>query len=346
MSVNGTSAVTDFGQFDALRAAADRHDPKALRYAAQQFEAMFTEMMLKSAHATQLGDDLTGQQGGFYEDLYDQQLASQMASSGHGLGIADMLMRQLGGHAAASAAASAAAAAAHGTAAGAAAAGGAAVPAARAAAAYGAALGTVAGSDSAAAGAAVNGAAAGAASGTATAGTGTAAATSQDASWLPKSIEDFVSAVRPYAEKAAAALGVPARALIAQAALETGWGQHLPQKADGSGFNLFGIKAGAGWNGAADTHATSEYSNGSWTQENARFRSYGSIGASFDDYVHLLKSNPRYADALRSGDVNGFAQGLQDAGYATDPDYAQKIIRLASSAQLQGALTATASRNV
>jgi flagellar protein FlgJ len=159
--------------------------------------------------------------------------------------------------------------------------------------------------------------------------------------WKPKSAQEFVDAIRPHAEKAAAELGVPARALIAQAALETGWGQHMAtQRHGGSGFNLFGVKAQGGWGGASQTAQTSEFQNGQWTSEQASFRSYKSIGESFDDYVSLLKNNPRYADALRSGDVHSFARGLQKAGYATDPHYAQKLMKVAYGAQMAGAYDA------
>jgi flagellar protein FlgJ len=173
------------------------------------------------------------------------------------------------------------------------------------------------------------------------AGSGTTAAGNSD--WQPKSAQEFVDAVRPHAEKAAAELGVPARALIAQAALETGWGQHIGKAGDGSsGFNLFGIKAQSGWSGPSLSQATAEFQDGQWTTGQANFRSYGSIGAAFDDYVKFLKDNPRYADAIRSGNVQSFADGLQKAGYATDPQYAQKLLRVANSAQMAGAYNASA----
>ncbi|MBL6750919.1 MAG: flagellar assembly peptidoglycan hydrolase FlgJ [Nevskia sp.] len=284
-------SATDFSQYAGLRAAAQRNDPKALRQAAQQFEALFTQMMLKQAHQTQFGDDLTGQQGEFYKDMFDQQLAMQMAS-GHGLGLADMLVRQLGGRNSADVSA------------------------------------PVAGQSSPAATAVHAGAAAAYAAGQASGG----------AHWRPASVQEFVDAVRPHAEKAAAELGVPARALIAQAALETGWGQHMAHNTDGSqALNLFGIKAQAGYAGAAVAKQTSEFAGGTWSTGPANFRSYHSLGAAFDDYVKLLKNNPRYADALRAGDVRGFAQGLQRAGYATDPQYARKLEQVAYSAQLSGA---------
>ena len=95
-NANATTAVTDFGQYAGLRAAAQHNDPKALRQAAQQFEALLTETLLKTSRQTKLGDDLTGAQGDFYNDLFDQQMALHL-SAGKGLGLADMLVRQLGG---------------------------------------------------------------------------------------------------------------------------------------------------------------------------------------------------------------------------------------------------------
>jgi flagellar protein FlgJ len=293
---DAATAATDFSQFAGLRAAAQRHDPAALRKAAQQFEALMTETLLKTSRQTQFGDDMTGEQGDFYKDMFDQQMAMHL-SAGKGLGLADMLVRQLGGLQA------------------------------------GVAQSAAAGATSVKAYAQVQ-----SASGT----DATAATSAATGGWQPKSAQDFVDAVRPHAEKAAAELGIPARALVAQAALETGWGQHLPQQdGDGTGLNLFGVKAGSSWSGATTSRDTAEYQSGQWSTEKANFRSYGSIGAAFDDYVQFLKTNPRYASALRSGNVQGFAQGLQQAGYATDPQYAQKLMRVAYSARMSDAYGAS-----
>jgi len=307
-----TPNVTDFNQFAALRAGADRHDPRALRAAAQQFEALLTENLLKTARETKFGDDLTGEQGDFYNDLFDQQMALHLAS-GKGLGLADMLVRQLGG----------------------------AAPPVKAGTGFGpSAPGTLRPMSTAAPAQTGSTSTQGA---TDTRGSGSSkTADINDPQWRAKSPEDFVAAIRPHAEKAAAALGVPARALIAQAALETGWGQKIGRNSSGcTGFNLFGVKTGAGWTGTSASQSTSEFQNGAWTRENAAFRSYPSIGAAFDDYVNVLCSNPRYADALRAGSVEGFAQGLQSAGYATDPAYAQKLVRVASSVEMSSAIGAS-----
>lgn len=153
--------------------------------------------------------------------------------------------------------------------------------------------------------------------------------------------EAFVARIWPHARQAADALGVDPRALVAQAALETAWGKRLPNHADGSsGNNLFGIKA-TGWKGRAVTAGTHEYVAGVRRNENASFRAYDSIGESFNDYVRLLKSNARYAGALAAGtDVAGFARGLQRGGYATDPQYANKIAAIADGSTVTRALAA------
>ncbi len=156
----------------------------------------------------------------------------------------------------------------------------------------------------------------------------------------PDSPEDFVARIWPEAERAARELGVPARSLVAQAALETGWGRHLPRASDGrTSYNLFGIKTGGGWHGRSGTHATQEFVNGAFTATRADFRAYDSPADSFRDYVNLLKTSPRYADALASGsDGARFAHALQKAGYATDPRYAEKLEAIANGPTLTRAL--------
>ena len=135
----------------------------------------------------------------------------------------------------------------------------------------------------------------------------------------------------PMAEKAAARLGVDPHYLVAQAALETGWGKSIIRNGDGtSSYNLFGIKSHGQWQGESASVMTSEYRDGVRQQERASFRSYDSFEQSFDDYVDFLHRNGRYAQALKrteSGDV--FFRELQAAGYATDPRYASKVSQIA-----------------
>lgn len=155
-----------------------------------------------------------------------------------------------------------------------------------------------------------------------------------------KQAESFVRDLWPHANKAASKLGISTRVLVAQSALETGWGKHAMKKADGSiAFNLFGIKAGRGWAGQSVSQNTLEYREGSMQQETANFRAYDSIADSLDDYVEFVTGKSRYASALdhRGNDLHYIA-GLQQAGYATDPAYANKIERIMKSRTLQQAL--------
>lgn len=283
-----TSNINDFGQFAKLRASARDQDPAALQAAAKQFESLFTTMLLKTAHSgDSSGDLLGGPEADIYRDLYDQQLAVHL-SAGRGLGIADLLIKQL-----------------------------------QSAKAPGKGGATADGGFPLTAPA--------------------APALPLDASRpaaAPASADSFVDAIQPHAEKAAAELGVPSRVLVAQAALETGWGQHVIKNADGSpSYNFFGIKADAGWQGAKVSKATQEFSNGVARTETAQFRSYSSPAEAFGDYVKFVKSNPRYAEALRhNGSGEQYVQGLQKAGYATDPAYAQKIANIAYGRTLKAAL--------
>jgi flagellar protein FlgJ len=142
----------------------------------------------------------------------------------------------------------------------------------------------------------------------------------------------FIRELWPHAEAAGRRLGVDPATIVSHAALETGWGNSLPAKADGqSSFNLFGIKAGRGWSGAAAATSTLEYVAGVATRTVAPFRAYESIGAAVADYARMLAGSPRYAAALNTGsDVAAFAGALQRAGYATDPAYARKLESVAA----------------
>ena len=152
--------------------------------------------------------------------------------------------------------------------------------------------------------------------------------------------EAFVRSIWPQAQKAAAELGVPAKALVAQAALETGWGRRLAGRKDQSSMNLFGIKATGSWSGARVNSRTHEFVGGKRVDERADFRAYGSVAESFADYARLI-GRDRYAAARGTGnDVHRFASALQQAGYATDPSYAAKITAIANGSTLNRALAA------
>ena len=140
---------------------------------------------------------------------------------------------------------------------------------------------------------------------------------------------------RQSAEAAAAASGIPATFMLAQAALETGWGKREIIGADGSAsHNLFGIKAGAGWSGPTVDVTTTEYLAGRPQKMVQRFRAYASEAESFADYARMMRSSPRYAAvAAAGGDARAFANGLQKAGYATDPAYASKLGKVIATTQ-------------
>ncbi|WP_122359506.1 flagellar assembly peptidoglycan hydrolase FlgJ, partial [Pseudomonas coronafaciens] len=143
--------------------------------------------------------------------------------------------------------------------------------------------------------------------------------------------DQFVETMLPLAKEAAARIGVDPVMLVAQAALETGWGKSIMRQQDGSSsHNLFGIKAAGSWKGAEARAITSEFRDGKMVKETADFRSYGSYADSFHDLVSLLQNNNRYKEVVNSADKpEQFVKELQKAGYATDPDYASKISQIA-----------------
>ena len=140
----------------------------------------------------------------------------------------------------------------------------------------------------------------------------------------------FVQHRTQAAQAAQAQTGIPAEFMISQAALETGWGRKEMRHPDGSpAFNLFGIKAGGKWKGPTVEVWTTEYVGGKPERVKAQFRAYSSYAESFADYARLIKDSPRYAQVVAGGrDATSFAQGLQRAGYATDPAYADKLSRV------------------
>jgi peptidoglycan hydrolase FlgJ len=274
--VNNASIYGDFAGLEKLKSGAARSDPAALRQVARQFESLFARMMIKSMRAAVGKDPIFGSdQAQTYQGMYDDQLSLEL-TRGKGLGLADMLVRQLQQSGATATAAAAGAAA-----------------------------------------------EAGRASGMARAPAAGSASSADRAG--------FVSQVWPQAQQAAQQLGVHPVSLIAQAALETNWGRSVPRSASGaSSNNLFGIKAGASWSGDPVIAGTQEFQGGAAHGTSAAFRAYASPGESFQDYVALLQTNPRFSGALGSGtNVASFAAALQQGGYATDPDYAHKVTAVA-----------------
>lgn len=163
---------------------------------------------------------------------------------------------------------------------------------------------------------------------------------------VAKTQAEFIAAVKPHAEKAAAELNVNSDVLLAQAALETGWGKHLIHDAQGNNsFNMFNIKA-TGWQGKSVTVNTLENRQGITQQERASFRQYDNYAQSFADYVALIKNNARYKEALSAGENSaGYAEALQAAGYATDPEYAAKIKNLLNSDAIRSAAASNIESN-
>lgn len=293
---------TDLSGFSALRQTAQSDAKAALPAVAKQFESIFTQMMLKSMRDASSGDGLMDSDAGNqWRDMFDQQLSVQLSQGGNGIGIAQMLVKQLGG------------------------------------ALGGASDGTSTGATPAAAGSGDSWQQRLSSVASAVKNTG-----EKVLKLLPKDAEDFVRQLAPYAQEAAQKLGVSVRAVLAQAALETQWGKHLPTHSNGNtSNNLFGMKAGSSWDGDKVSVKTLEFEGGVPVQKHAQFRSYDNPGQSFDDYAQLISDNPRYAKALNHGeDVVGFARGLVSGGYATDPSYAQKIIAIANSPQMKEALAA------
>ena len=264
----------DFQGLAALKNDAKQQAPTALKEAARQFESLFTQMLLKSMREANksFGEDsmFGSDQADMYQDMFDDQMALQM-SKGRGLGLAEMLVRQLQGGVQATE-----------------------QPAAPAAAAP------------------------------------SAPGASQQS--LTISRDDFIRTLRPHAERAAREIGVDPDALLAQAALETGWGRSMPCNPQGQcSFNLFGIKAGSRWSGATVNVPTLEFESGIPVRKVERFRAYDSPADSFRDYAALIGGSSRYANARGTGEnVEAFASALQQGGYATDPSYAQKIATVAS----------------
>ncbi|AKC87997.1 flagellar assembly peptidoglycan hydrolase FlgJ [Pseudoxanthomonas suwonensis] len=351
-------------------AAAPKADAARIDQVARQLEGQFAQMLVKSMRDASFGDSLFPGENQTFRDLYDQQLAKAL-TEGKGLGLAPMIARQLGrqsgvaqetapaldarlpgvgdGRPGPTRAAAAALAYARE--------GAAATPASPD---FDRALDLIAGREGDGASTtsaspldalvarlmAAPAAAAGSASPASDFHPGAAdaaAASEAAAGFAPRSPEQFVAKIWHHAQAAARELGVDARALVAQAALETGWGRKQIQRNDGgSTHNLFGIKA-TGWKGERASAGTHEYVNGVRVSEKAEFRAYASPSESFADYVRMLKNNPRYRQALQSGgDVKRFAQALQNAGYATDPSYAAKIAAIANGPTVGRAVQAIA----
>ncbi|NYE59735.1 flagellar protein FlgJ [Duganella sp. 1224] len=149
--------------------------------------------------------------------------------------------------------------------------------------------------------------------------------------------QQFLAAIAPWAKETADKLGVAPELVAAHAALESGWGKQPLKNGPANANNLFGVKAGSGWQGEVALASTTEFEHGALLKKTERFRSYPDTASAFRDYADLLTSNPRYAAALNTGsDARAFASGLAKAGYATDPHYADKLSKVAAQLQRAG----------
>ena len=295
---------------ESLRRTVRTSPQEGMKQASKQFEVMFMQMMLKSMREATPSDGMyTNQQEKMYTSMLDQQLAQNL--SGRGLGLAQamyaQLSRNMGGDPASLPSATA-------------------VPFNQPSRAPGTS-------------------ATGLAPTSPTASTAPTAmtrtpdlsiyeqATGQatlNRSVLPQSqVEQFVSRLLPAAQRASQASGVPAQLIMAQAALESGWGRReIRTEGGGTSHNLFGIKADKSWKGPVVEAKTTEYVNGVAQKTQASFRVYGSYDEAFSDYAKFLVTNPRYTNVLATRDPAEAAHGLQRAGYASDPEYSGKLIRI------------------
>ncbi len=314
MTAADASIYTDLQGLTQLRAEARQKSPAAMREASRQFEALLVQMMLKSMREAKLGPGLgDSDQSEMYQELYDKQLSLELTRH-RGLGVAEMIMKQIGGNNATAS-----------------------PPASPGMSPILQALRTQQSTMNAPTpyGQALSGEAE---------NPSTQVSSSMTLTRAPIDVSTpraFVRSVWTHAQHAGRLLGLKPEVLVAQAALETGWGRSMIQHPDGSSSNnLFGIKANSTWDGQQVSVPTLEYSNGIPTRTSATFRAYGSMADSFSDYVNFLKSNPRYRNALaQAGNPQAFTTALQQAGYATDPSYAQKINAIVNGDTLQGAVS-------
>lgn len=310
---------TDFSGLNAMKTQARTDKEAALEQVAKQFESLFLAEMLKSMRKAgdvfAEGNYLNSNESEFYRDMFDSQVSLSMAN-GSGTGLAEALVRQLSRD----------------------------VPGMNSngerMAGHKASLGDYDRSvpaisrDLPAQIKAVEQMAESASS-----ETSTGAKPENADGELPitfDSPEQFVSKLMPFAQRIGEESGIDPRLMVAQAALETGWGRHMI-KGDGNqpSFNLFGIKADNRWGGEAVSITTTEFRGGVPMKERADFRAYPDYESSFRDYVDFLNSNPRYRDVLSSADQpEVFADKLQQAGYATDPEYGSKIRRIMNTDSL------------
>jgi flagellar protein FlgJ len=305
MTMDSTSGATDLTQrfaldvqgFDGLRAKVAASPQQGVQMAAKQFDATFITMMLKSMRdATPQDGPLDSRDGAQFTSMMDEQMAQQMSSKG--IGVADAMLKQLMNNS-------------------------------------GMQTGEAGGGNNAALNALAKAYGNAQANGSLASGVGY----SRNSALTPPlrgdgttNVDAFVDKLAASAQAASETTGVPARFIIGQAALESGWGKREILKANGeTSHNVFGIKATRDWTGKTVSTVTTEYVNGRPQRTVEKFRAYDSYDEAMADYAQMLKGNPRYAQVLNgSHDAAGFAVGMQRAGYATDPHYAKKLMSIMS----------------
>lgn len=313
MSLNTGVAQTalDSRGLSELRYAASQdktNDDKTLEKVAGQFEAIFMNMMLKSMRQASLAEGIfDSSQSELYQDMADQQLSIDISSKG-GLGLKEVIMRQLGSQSAR-------------------------IDGMRSPESL--SIETVTTSNALPE---INRDQLLAAAQRELTELQQSKTISDSSKIKFDSPESFVRQLWSMAEKASQKIGVSPEAILSQAALETGWGKHVIKKDSNiSSYNLFNIKADKRWQGDSAAIGTVEYRDGIAVKEQAKFRVYDSYQESFDDYIHFLQTQPRYREALKqTADPEAFIEGLHKAGYATDPAYADKIKRIMNSDTLAG----------
>lgn len=295
--------VLDTGRLTALKRQAKAGDPAAAREVAKQFESLFMQMVLKSMRDAVPREGLFDSQASrLYESLHDQQLSLQLGG-GKGLGLAAMIEKQMALQNPPVESLGA-------------------MPLHREPRAF--PLDASSPSSLRGLGLPIKAAPA-----------VLPAPTSEPAA-ANAAQRAFVDRLMPAALEAEQQTGIPAHFMVAQAALETGWGRAEPKGADGRpSYNIFGIKAGRTWQGPTAEATTTEVIAGLAQTRSERFRVYGSHAEAFADYAQLLAGNPRYAGVLGTREPQQFARGLHAAGYATDPNYASKLERVISAGVLR-----------
>ena len=307
---SSAGGYVDFTRFSDLRARAHRDENAAMQQVADEFEAMFAETMLKAARDADTGEGmLNSSELDTYYEMMDSQLAQSLAKN-QDFGFGKMLSQQFAGVLAAAQA----------------------TPGKG-----GDALATLNKGSLSKVEAPLRG------------GVTMLPQVLRETAFrkqvdVPADRQAFIDELAAVAATAASSLGVAPRALMAQAALESGWGKHVIRMPDGtSSHNYFGIKASRGWTGQTVKVPTTEYIGGRAVTVNASFRAYPDAHSAFRDYVDFIANNPRYEKALEHGaNAAQYARQLQAAGYATDPNYANKIMAILSGDGFDG-VTANAS---